>query len=326
MTQQITVSPTVRSIMDKANRAHTELLGLATATLNKAIAVGELLSQARAVTPHGQWEAVVASCFEGSSRSARKYMQLAEHKQTLTDQAKMAPGGHFGIKEATSFLAEVTAKQRLTSPSERQSVPLAPDAKLVSATPAEPHHDVTFQVSPDRVRIVIKKTESLRWAAEAPTRWILFLNACGYNRARIADVTDLPLSEVSPILSAPLVFVPTWADRSALVVQQASCSTVGYIAWQAEEAAKLLRTYGFNPAYGNFALNDIIAELEDTSASLKDAFADLTADFEKLVPDPSDHFIKNYSAIMQIKSQMLMGWPDMQKSVMVDGKPVSFPS
>jgi hypothetical protein len=73
-----------------ANREHVKALSTATHAVEHAVRAGELLAKARDLCDAGQWTEFIESNFNGSLRTAQKYMRLARNIQQLRSQGPIA--------------------------------------------------------------------------------------------------------------------------------------------------------------------------------------------------------------------------------------------
>jgi Protein of unknown function (DUF3102) len=96
-------------------RRHHEAARIAAATaIDHALAIGKLLCEAKEGMQHGTFGAWVSEHCGFSDRTARRYMQLHQHRDTLPDGA--------GIKVALHHMA--TPKPKTDTVSEIRMVPL----------------------------------------------------------------------------------------------------------------------------------------------------------------------------------------------------------
>ena len=71
---------------------------------------GDGLTEAKSVLAHGQWDGWLSENFELSDRTARLYMQLAEHRERV--EAKMATVAILTVRDALEAIAEDEARLR----------------------------------------------------------------------------------------------------------------------------------------------------------------------------------------------------------------------
>ena len=79
------------------------------ATLAALMDAGDRLTEAKSVLAHGQWDGWLSENFELSDRTARLYMQLAEHRERV--EAKMASVAILTVRGALLAIAEDEARQ-----------------------------------------------------------------------------------------------------------------------------------------------------------------------------------------------------------------------
>jgi hypothetical protein len=78
-----------RAIINQINAAHDAVVESNQTALKHAIAAGELLTTAKAAVGHGNWEDWLAeNCPNISLRTARLYMDLAEHDEEIEKVAE----------------------------------------------------------------------------------------------------------------------------------------------------------------------------------------------------------------------------------------------
>ena len=103
-TDDLTGSNSLADLAGRINGAHAEFLASLRTTLTKAMAIGDLLIEAKGRVPHGQWSPWLAErCPALSDRTARHYMRLARNRETLT--AKTANFADLTAQEAAQLLA-----------------------------------------------------------------------------------------------------------------------------------------------------------------------------------------------------------------------------
>ena len=83
---------------DKINSLHQEIEAALTKSLENAIEIGRLLSQAKAEIPHGQFTGWLEENCTFSGRTARRYMKLFDNRDKI--------GSAEGIQEAYSMLQQ----------------------------------------------------------------------------------------------------------------------------------------------------------------------------------------------------------------------------
>src|SRR3954449_146706 len=72
-------------LADRINAAHREVEQAMRDAVARAVAVGELLAEAKALVGHGGWEEWIEANCTVSARTARAYMRLARELPKLPD-------------------------------------------------------------------------------------------------------------------------------------------------------------------------------------------------------------------------------------------------
>lgn len=104
------------SLVEQLNAEHRACLAAANDALQHAMRCGDLLIEAKAGVPHGEWQRWLADNFDGSTRSAQVYMRLAGNREVLES------------KNADSALLSIDGAMRLlASPSNNRLYPPASD-------------------------------------------------------------------------------------------------------------------------------------------------------------------------------------------------------
>lgn len=101
--------PAVTSLGELAseiNSYHAETQRAVGRALECARKAGEALIRAKGAVEHGEWGAWVAANFEGSARTARRYMRIAEGWPEI--RGKTATVADLGIREAVKMLSATT--------------------------------------------------------------------------------------------------------------------------------------------------------------------------------------------------------------------------
>jgi hypothetical protein len=115
------------SLIDLAERIKIELAGIRRGLLH-ALAAGELLTEAKAQLPHGQWESWLAT-IDLPPRTAQHYMRLAKH----ADVIKSANVADLTVTYALRMLAPPNPEPEPKPPAARTRgkglLPLEPDGK-----------------------------------------------------------------------------------------------------------------------------------------------------------------------------------------------------
>lgn len=119
--------------------AHAECEASLRKSLDAALRVGDLLIEAKACIPRGEWLDWLGKHTGIADRTARGYMQLARNR-TLVEQYRRPAAdsdGHTSIKAVLSAIAE-------PRPETDPNAPFA--AHLAAPTSANPHHRYTERV------------------------------------------------------------------------------------------------------------------------------------------------------------------------------------
>lgn len=88
MSNEMQKSETLKGLADEANEAHRECQASVRTTLEQAQQCGEILSRAKRLIDHGQWETWLEANFEGSVRTAQTYMRVAANPQEFAPKAQ----------------------------------------------------------------------------------------------------------------------------------------------------------------------------------------------------------------------------------------------
>ena len=103
------MTPELPSLASRINAAHADCEAAARKALSHALEAGRLLCEAKAMIPHGQWLAWLATHCRLSSRTARLYMRLHEHRGLLGSKRQRV--ANLPIREAARLIAgPVSAK------------------------------------------------------------------------------------------------------------------------------------------------------------------------------------------------------------------------
>lgn len=90
---------------------HQQCIAAARKTVDHAIAVGELLLQAKALVGHGAWLQWVEDNCKISESTTRRYMRLARNKNEVLEHAKSVIMTDLTVTEAYQLLAPPAASQ-----------------------------------------------------------------------------------------------------------------------------------------------------------------------------------------------------------------------
>lgn len=132
--QKVTDSDNLATIASAINEEHALAEQYASMAIHRARRAGELLNQAKAQVPHGQWLPwLAANCPKISTRRAQEYMRVVREWPAL--QAKYAESAHLTVNDALELLAKPKPE------------PL-PITAATLATPSEPVLEPHKQDSP----------------------------------------------------------------------------------------------------------------------------------------------------------------------------------
>jgi hypothetical protein len=139
------------SILGATVRAELTVIGRAIAeTLTHAFAVGEALNQAKKLAGHGNWEAWLGAECGLSPRTARAYMQLANHRGVLEQKRQRA--ADLSIRAALRLIG--------TGATMRKRFP-ASALKVASWKAAAPEERAAF----------VNDIPLIEWLAVMPASW-----------------------------------------------------------------------------------------------------------------------------------------------------------
>ena len=91
------------TLPDQINAEHLACMQAAGKALEHAMRCGDLLMEAKAGCQHGDWQGWLAEHFEGSDRTARAYMQLADNRELL--ESKRQGPAVLGVEKALKMIA-----------------------------------------------------------------------------------------------------------------------------------------------------------------------------------------------------------------------------
>ncbi len=97
------MSNEITTLASAINTEHRKAQECAQAAIDHAYEAGRLLVEAKATVPHGEWGAWLAANFEGSDRTARGYMRLANNWEAIA--AKRQSSADLSIDGALQLLA-----------------------------------------------------------------------------------------------------------------------------------------------------------------------------------------------------------------------------
>lgn len=99
----MTTNTLTTSLSAQINKEHQACVRAARQALDHAMRCGDLLVEAKAGCPHGEWQPWLAEHFDGSARSARGYMRLANNRELL--EPKTAESAVLSIDGALKLLS-----------------------------------------------------------------------------------------------------------------------------------------------------------------------------------------------------------------------------
>lgn len=124
MSKSLTVAP-----LDEIKQLHSEIISSARTTLDKAIRIGELLTEQRGKLKHGQWLPWVRENLPFSDQTARRYMGVYLHRDEIQHNVE------FELTDAYRLLSEpVEPEAELALPQVIRPEDLAPPPKETTET------------------------------------------------------------------------------------------------------------------------------------------------------------------------------------------------
>jgi hypothetical protein len=119
-------------LAQRINDAHEQVVDSARTTLERAIACGKLLLEAKELVPHGEWAAWIENNFRGSARSSQAYMRVANG----LPQLESAVTADLSLDQALKLLSEPKAETTLAvladhKPIQDKKVIPAPGMRLI---------------------------------------------------------------------------------------------------------------------------------------------------------------------------------------------------
>ena len=106
---EVATGGNLATLANLINQAHQSVQAAITEGLQHAKAAGELLLQAKAQCPHGAWGSWLDDNFQGSDRTAQRYMTIAKRWPEL--EAKATRVSDLPFREAVKLLTETRAKR-----------------------------------------------------------------------------------------------------------------------------------------------------------------------------------------------------------------------
>src|SRR4051812_4707488 len=95
--------PPAKSLAKRINEAHLAVEQTVQDAIDLAMKCGDLLIEAKTECAHGSWTEWLKNNFEGSDRSARVYMRLADHRDLI--EAKRQTTADLTIEKALNYIA-----------------------------------------------------------------------------------------------------------------------------------------------------------------------------------------------------------------------------
>ena len=123
--------------LEQANAKHSAIRQAMGTMLFDARDCGRLLLEAKRLCRHGGWGRTLAECFEGSSREAQRYMQIARDWAVL-EPVVLANSDAAPKNDTVSFLSLRGALALLAEPREAPQLPPAPEIEVIDAEVVEP--------------------------------------------------------------------------------------------------------------------------------------------------------------------------------------------
>ncbi|MCH8839366.1 MAG: DUF3102 domain-containing protein [Planctomycetes bacterium] len=90
-------------LASEINAEHQACMQAAGKAIEHAMRCGDLLSEAKAKCPYGEWQDWLKQNFDASSRTARAYMRLAENRQMI--ESKRQSVATLGVADAIRLIA-----------------------------------------------------------------------------------------------------------------------------------------------------------------------------------------------------------------------------
>ena len=114
-------------LAEKINEATAAAESTARAAVEHALHAGRLLTEAKALVPHGQWEPWLLEHCTVAPRTAQAYMRLAKTLPTLSDEKRNAVAD-LPLREAVAAIS-TRPSARTSSPRHRVGTTLATTAR-----------------------------------------------------------------------------------------------------------------------------------------------------------------------------------------------------
>lgn len=157
--------PDTTGLASQINEEHKQAEESAQKALSHALKCGELLCWAKERVPHGQWSQWLASNFEGSGRSAQRYMRLYQNRESI--EAKTPRVADLSLKAAESMIKAETSGDPQSSESAENSAESA-------VVHVPPQFGDTMPVR-EAARVVREALsyKPMHWIGDGVTLWML---------------------------------------------------------------------------------------------------------------------------------------------------------
>lgn len=106
-------------LAEQINHQHSRAINAMRDALGHAVKAGEMLREAKSRCRHGQWLQWLNDQFDGSRRTAQRYMVLAENQGKIKDAANASRVSYLSVNEAMRVIAQQT-KTIAAVPTDRQ--------------------------------------------------------------------------------------------------------------------------------------------------------------------------------------------------------------
>lgn len=190
---------TLAAEINAHHRAFVEALRTA---FERAILAGNLLIEAKAQVPHGEWLPWLRANFEGHTRTAQGYMQLACHYSL--DDLKCETISHFGIRDALDAIAAPR-----TAPAPRTREHTLDAAAYAAYETTQERRKITVPATIDEAHAHLRKLDrfvtTLHWSRAA----LIYLSTqVGTTFAELAAAMNAPLD-------VPMTYQALWVEFGA---------------------------------------------------------------------------------------------------------------
>jgi hypothetical protein len=169
--------PDLRDLAERINVEHQQAEAALNHGVEHALAAGRMLVEAKAQIPHGEWLPWLAQNFEGSQRTARTYMLVANRWPAL--EANRQRAANLSIRQAAALTTR-PHRDRIT------------DEKLDPAKES-PQRFLQYPVEDRR--------EYCQQWWDGFARYTLTLDAAKWTPLKIAETLGMPISDVDAVLN-----------------------------------------------------------------------------------------------------------------------------